>query len=215
MFDAVHLIGTVLPRKVARWYPDILWRRATTSKVAYFTFDDAPTSEMSTQLLDVLNRHQAKATFFVVGNQAERDPGLVRAILEAGHVLGNHSYSHPDAWRISETRMLAELEKTTRILEDTGQQPVRWMRPPYGHFTRAMRTWCQLRRQRCTMWDIGPGDYLPNVTRHQIEQRVLTSLRPGSIIVLHDNPKAQTVTPAALSNLLAHLTSEGWTFSAL
>ena len=215
MIDIVHTIGTRLPRWVARFYPDVLWRMPSTSPIAYFTFDDGPTPSVTGVLLDILARFDAPATFFVLGEYADRDPALVRAIVEAGHVVGNHSYSHPDPWKTTEDLLLGELERTTILLEDLTQQPIRLMRPPYGHFTRPMRRWCQVHRQRLTMWDTGPGDFLPSATQEIIERRMLKAIRPGSIIVLHDNPKARLVTPPALVNVLTSLRDDGWRFATL
>ena len=215
MIDLVYLVGTRFPRSVSWLYRDIQWHIPTRAKTVYFTFDDGPTPEGTSQLLDILARYEAKATFFLLGKRVERDAGLVRALAEAGNTIGNHTYSHPNAWRISETMLLNELERTTGLLEDITQEPVRWMRPPYGYFTRAMRAWCQLRRQRLTMWDVGSGDFLAGVTRQQIEQRTLKGIRPGSIVVLHDNPKTTQHTPAAFANILARLRDDGWHFAAL
>lgn len=215
MIDIVHTIGTRLPRSVARYFPDILWRIPSSSNIAYFTFDDGPTPAVTGALLDILARFEVPASFFLLGLHAERDPGLVRAIVEAGHVVGNHTYSHLDPWKVSTDDLLGELEQTTAILEDLAQQPIRWMRPPYGHFTRPMRHWCQTRRQRLTMWDVGSGDFLPSATQDQIERRLLKAVRPGSIIVLHDNVNASRITPHALKNVLAHLCDEGWHFATL
>ncbi len=215
MIDLVHTIGTRLPRWVAQFYPDVLWRMPSPSEIAYFTFDDGPTSSLTGVLLDILARFDVPATFFLLGENAERDPGLVQAIIEAGHVVGNHTYSHLDPWKSTTDALLGELERTTVLLEDLTQQPIRWMRPPYGHFTRPMRRWCQVRRQRLTMWDVGSGDFLPSAQQEQIEQRLLKAIRPGSIIVLHDNPKARLITPPALVNVLTSLCDEGWRFSTL
>ena len=215
MIDVVHTVGTRLPRWAARYYPDVLWRMPTTERVVYFTFDDGPTATLTATLLDTLARFDANATFFVLGKHAQQRPALVRDLADAGHTLGNHTYSHPDAWRSSSSRVLGELERTTGLLEDLTGQPLRWMRPPYGRFTRAMRRWCDLRRQRCTMWDIGPGDYLPTATPANISRRILDAVRPGSIIVLHDNPKAEQVTPSALAGVLQDLSKDGWRFAAL
>ena len=215
MIDPVHFVGTHLPRWAARFYPDVLWRIPTRARVAYFTFDDGPTSALTARLLDVLDRFDARATFFMVGRHADRDPGLTRAVADAGHTLGNHTFTHPDAWTTAERSVLRELEHTTALLEDLVQRPIRSMRPPYGRFTRAMRQWCQVRRQRCTMWDVGPGDYRPGAVAQTIERRILRSVRPGSIVVLHDNPRADGVTPAALAAVLERLRDDGWRFAAL
>ena len=214
-FDITHLIGTQVPRLLQGLYPDILWRVPTRRRAAYLTFDDGPTPHLTGRLLDLLAQHGAKATFFLIGSQAERDPGLVQAMVEGGHTIGNHTYTHPDAWRTPHEHVLSELSRTSALLEDQTQTSVRWMRPPYGRFTQSMRSWALVRRQRLTMWDLMPGDYLPGSTAHKVEQRILSSIRPGSIIVLHDNAKAERVTPAALARLLPCLTADGWSFEAL
>ena len=93
-FDATRLVGTQMPRLLQRFYPDLLWRVPTRRRVAYLTFDDGPTPELSGHLLDLLARYEAKATFFLVGSRAERDAGLVRAMVEGGHAVGK-PHLHP------------------------------------------------------------------------------------------------------------------------
>src|SRR5690606_18259253 len=153
-------------------------------RVVYLTFDDGPSRQLTAPILDLLARFDARAAFFLIGARAARDPGLVRAIAAAGHTIGNHTYTHPDAWKTPVSRLVAELERTTALLEDQVQQTVRWMRPPYGRFTRAMRAWCLARRQRLTMWDVMPGDYLPGATSRKVERRLLAYVRRGSIVVM-------------------------------
>lgn len=215
MIDLVQTVGTHLPRGLARLFPDVLWRRPGPERIAYFTFDDGPTPALTAPLLDTLARFEAKASFFLLGEQSARYPALVRAIDDGGHTIGNHTYSHPDAWNTPAALVRDELERTTTLLEDQLQRPLQWMRPPYGRFTRAMRRWCRQHGQRCTMWDLGPGDYLASATPQKIEQRILRAVRPGSIIVLHDNPKSSEVTPQALASCLHRLREEGWRFAAL
>jgi peptidoglycan/xylan/chitin deacetylase (PgdA/CDA1 family) len=215
ILDLTSLIGTEVPRASARFFPDLLWRMHGQRRTAYLTFDDGPTHQLTGRILDLLARYEAKATFFLIGAFAARDPGLVRAVHAAGHSIGNHTYTHPDAWRTPVTRVLAELEQTTALLEDQIQQAIHWMRPPYGRFTHAMRAWCLARRQHLTMWDVMPGDYLPWATRRKLEQRLFAYIRHGSIVVLHDNPKADGHMPAALETVLARLGDEGWCFPAL
>jgi peptidoglycan/xylan/chitin deacetylase (PgdA/CDA1 family) len=217
MIDLVNLVGTHVPRWGARFFPDMLFRMPTTERVAYLTFDDGPTDRGTSALLDVLERFETKASFFLLGREVRRRPALVRAMAEAGHTIGNHSYSHPNAWApgTSDTVVLRELERATGVIQDLTQRPVQWMRLPYGRFTDAMRHWCQVRRQRCTMWDVGPGDFLPTARREAVEQRVLDLIRPGSIIVLHDNPRTQDMVPQVLSTLLERLSGDGWRFAAL
>ena len=208
-------LATYGPRLVAPLFPDCLWRTAERDRVAYLTFDDGPRAESTDRLLEVLAHFDARATFFLLGAQAERHPGRVRALHAAGHTVGNHSYTHPDAWRTPSPTVLGELARTTALLEDQLQTPVRWMRPPYGRFTGAMRSWCREHGQRLTMWDVMPGDFLAGTTVAALERRLLASLRPGSVVVLHDNPAVRHVTPAALERVLRTLSQDGWRFAAL
>ena len=211
----VDIVGTWIPRAASTWFPDILWRVPTTSKTAYLTFDDGPNPTLTERIIEIMHRYDAQGTFFLLGSKAEKHPSLVRDLLDGGHQIGNHTFSHPDAWLVSSSSVIDELEHTTLVLEDQSGRPVDWMRPPYGRFTRGMRRWCRDRRQRLTMWDLAPGDYLPVITQVDVERHVVEHIRPGSIVVLHDNPRCAAGTPAALESVLQRLRSDGWDFAAL
>lgn len=211
----VSFVGTRIPRAAARFYPDVLWRVPTNSKTAYLTFDDGPNPHCTDRILEILSRHGASGTFFVLGENVESQPHLVRTIRTAGHGIGNHSYSHPDAWRSEASVVLQELDRTSRMLEDLIGERVRSMRPPYGRFTRAIREWCERRRHQLTMWDVGPGDYLEALSADDVVRQLRQHVRPGSIVVLHDNPRCSTKTPAALDRFLERFSNEGWRFPPL
>lgn len=217
-FDATSFLATYGVRLAApRIWPDLLWRLpplSASDRVVYLTFDDGPTPH-TPRLLDILARYDARATFFVLGRQIDRYPSPVDLMVQAGHTLGNHGYSHADAWRAPASDIVAEFERTTERLAAHTSAPPRWLRPPYGHFTRSLRAWSLARQQRMTMWDVMPGDFLDGVTSQQITQRVLRAIRPGSIVVLHDNLNVAGVTPRALAVLLADLAADGWRFAAL
>lgn len=212
---AVTTVGTWLPRAAAPFFPDILWRMPPKPKTAYLTFDDGPNTELSNQILEILDRHGALASFFMIGAKAERHPDLVRAMDAAGHTVGNHSYSHPDPWKTGSSAMLEQLDRTSHILEDILGRRLEFLRPPYGRFTRPIRSWCIEHQQRLTMWDVGPGDYLEAMSINAVAREVIRYLRPGSVVVLHDNPRRAADTPAALDRLLTELMADGWTFASL
>lgn len=96
------------------------------------TFDDGPNPAWTPQLLDVLAKHRAKATFFVLGKYADQEPYLTRHIAEAGHLIGNHSWSHPNLAFTSPRRVKEELKRTKQMLEHITGEPVRFFRPPFG-----------------------------------------------------------------------------------
>ena len=210
-------VATHGARVMARWLPDAVWRSPESSngKVAYLTFDDGPTPTLTEPLLDRLAAFDARATFFLIGGHAEDHPQLVRSIARAGHTIGNHTYTHPYPWQTPAARLQAELDRTSKLLADQTGQPIRLVRPPYGQLNGAMRTWCDARAHRPVMWDVMPGDFLRNVDQAYVERFVQRHLRPGSIIVLHDNPIVEDTTPGALDTLLRTLSADGWTFEGL
>jgi peptidoglycan/xylan/chitin deacetylase (PgdA/CDA1 family) len=212
----VPYAATYLPRLLGRLFPDLLWRREpeANERTLYLTFDDGPTAAMTDPILRVLDRFDARATCFLVGAQAEGDPERVRRIADAGHTVGNHTFTHPDPWRTSDEALIRELERTTDVLQSITGQSVRHLRPPYGRFTRAMRRWGRRRGQRVVMWDVMPGDFLGMATQASVKRHVLRFARGGSVVVLHDNPIAP-MTPAALETVLRHFSKRGWRFAGL
>jgi peptidoglycan/xylan/chitin deacetylase (PgdA/CDA1 family) len=96
------------------------------------TFDDGPNPEATPRLLDILARHQVRATFFLIGRHAAAQPALVERMVAAGHLIGNHSWTHPNLALTSPRRVLDELTRTSRRLEQIAGVPVRFFRPPYG-----------------------------------------------------------------------------------
>ena len=202
-------------RPFQRFFPDMLWRVDAAAPTAYLTFDDGPTAECTRDLLDLLAEYDAQATHFLVGHHAEQHPDLVQAIVDDGHRVGNHTYNHPDPWTTPQDELADELERTTHILQDLSNGPVRALRPPYGHPTAFLRQWCATQNQRMVMWDVMPGDYLQTATAERVSSFVINHVRPGSVIVLHDNPICEDVTPQALDTILDTLTTQGWQFDAL
>ena len=183
-------------RPFQRFFPDLLWRVEARARTAYLTFDDGPTEEITDDLLDLLAQFDAQATHFLVGEHAETFPDRTRALVSA-------------------ERLQQEVTRTTRCLQDLTRTRVRALRPPYGHPTGLLRRWCAERNQRMVMWDVMPGDYLKTATARRVARFVIRHVRPGSVIVLHDNPVCEGVTLPALTRILETLTAEGWSFDAL
>lgn len=208
------ILGNHVPRALSPLFPDLLWRRDDDARTLHLTFDDGP-DEATPALLDLLDQHGVKATFFLIGAKARERPDLVRAIAAAGHTIGQHTDTHPDAWRTPAPAVLAEMERATATLEDITGQAVRWMRPPYGRFTSTMRSWCRARGQRIAMWDVMPGDFLSSTTATDVLRRTLRLVRPGSVLVLHEGGHARRVTPPALLRVLPTLQADGYRFTAL
>jgi len=211
----VPYLATHALRPFHRFFPDLLWRVDANAKTAYLTFDDGPTEELTDDVLDLLAQYDAQATHFLVGQHAEALPDRARALVRAGHRVGNHTYTHVDPWSVSAERLREEVVRTTRRLQSITQTRIRAFRPPYGHPTQGLRRWCAAQNQRMVMWDVMPGDYLKTARAQRVARFVIRHVRPGSVIVLHDNPICEGVTLPALDTILRTLSAEGWSFDAV
>lgn len=196
--------GTRVPRLAAPLFDSMTWRlSASAGGAAALTFDDGPT-EHTGRLLEVLARHEARATFFVLGENVERYPRQAAAIAAAGHELGNHSWSHPNAWRTPTPAVIRQFRRADAVIAEAAGRPVRWVRPPYGKFTYPLIHWARRRGQRVVLWDTMPCDYSPRASVARVTAGLMWT-RPRSIVCLHDNPRSAAVTPAALSDALPRL----------
>jgi len=208
--------GTVVPRCVSWMFDSALWSLPGDSvrpRIA-LTFDDGPEPGVTERLLAVLARHRVPATFFMLGRNVRRHPELVRRVADAGHVIGNHSDKHIDGWRVRTPDLLADFDRGADALAGILGHPPYWMRPPYGHFTLPLIAWCRRQRQRMVMWDVAPPDYREGVSPRAVRQALDEWLRPGSIVLLHDNAAAGAVTPTLLDDYLPRLRDAGWDFAS-
>lgn len=153
----------------------------TKEPIAALTFDDGPDPLSTPRVLDLLDAHDAKGTFFVVGSQAARHPEIVDRIRSGGHALGNHTWSHPSLPRLTQADRRRELLRPQQ--EISGLDTL--TRPPYGHFDVA--TWYDLRRLglRPVTWSGHAMDWAVTDPRALVE-RMQRELRPGAILLLHD-----------------------------
>jgi len=155
-----------------------------TRKVA-LTFDDVPDPRYTGYVLDTLKRKKVRATFFVVGYRAAAHPELVRRMVKEGHVVGNHSYNHPDFSKIRRLdRVQEQIVRTERIIrKQTGYAP-RLFRPPYGEIRPVQLEWAKAHGYTVVNWDVDSKDWR-QLSKAQIMANVTGAIRPGSIVLLH------------------------------
>ncbi len=156
-------------------------------KQVWITVDDGPDPATTPALLDVLDRHQSKAGFFLIGSKAEKHPELVREIARRGHIVGNHSQTHPAGhfWTLRPARMWAEVAGCQQTLTDILGTPPVWFRPPVGHHNLFLAAPLRALGLTMAMWDCRGFD---GVVKNPllILRLIARSLRPGSIVLLHD-----------------------------
>ena len=187
LLAATHLLlvwGTLAPHSAL--FGPVLLRLPTSESKIWLTIDDGPSSETQA-MLDLLDRHQAKATFFLVADRATARPELVREIVRRGHGIGNHSRSHPQAWfwALGPRRMAAEIEHTQAVLGDiTGTAP-RWFRAVVGMANPFVAAPLRRHGLARVAWSARGFDGVRGQTQ-QVVARITAQLRPGSIVLLHE-----------------------------
>ncbi len=174
-------------------------------KVA-LTFDAAWGNEDTEQLIDILAEHNAKATFFVVGEWVDKYPQSVKQLFDAGHDVMNHSDTHPDCAKLGREAFIKELEACNSKIEAvTGQRPTLF-RPPYGAYNDAVVEGAQSIGMHTVQWDVDSLDW-KDLSAGEITRRVTEKVQPGSIILFHNAAKH---TPEALPMILDWLEENGY-----
>lgn len=184
----------------------------------YFTFDDGPAAD-TPGVLAALARHAAQATFFVVGSRVQALPETLQAILRAGHVLGNHSFTHPRLGGMPEPEFQQEMKQTAAAVALAAQEllpggQMLLMRPPYGSHDEHTEPRVNALGYAMVMWDVDPEDWSEPGTEAIVGQ-VLAEVAPGAIVLLHDGGGDRSQTVAALEQLLPALAAQGYVFHSL
>lgn len=155
---------------------------STSHPAVALTFDDGPDPHWTPQLLDILKRHEARATFFMVGKYASSHPKIVQRVADLGHTIGNHSWDHSSFLDISRRERIKQVRQCAEVIAPYGQ---RLFRPPMGHQSVASRLDLMLERYRVVAWSFHVHDWLEQDPKWMAE-RLSERIRPGSIVLLHD-----------------------------
>ncbi|MBO7144493.1 MAG: polysaccharide deacetylase family protein [Salinivirgaceae bacterium] len=167
-------------------YVKALCRVKTTEKVVYLTFDDGPDAEQTPQVLDVLNRNNATATFFCIGSRIAGNEPLLKRMADEGHAIGNHSFSHTNSFPLfSRRRMIADIEQCQKAIENTIGTAPTLFRPPFGVTNPTVGKAVKTLNLKTIGWTIRTYD-TNRGSDAKIAHRIIRQLRPGAIILLHD-----------------------------
>lgn len=192
---------------------DFVKRVDTTQKVVALTFDDGPEAAYTQPVLQILREHDAKATFFVIGAACEASPASLRALVEAGHEIGDHTWSHPRLLGLSQGAIAAEIERTDSAIREAGYLGPITVRPPNGKRLVAAPYYLWRHGRSTVMWDLEP-DSIGAIADDPdaMVDYVRDSVRPGSIILMHVMYEGRGPSREALPRILEALTADGYRF---
>ena len=194
----VTAYGAVDPR--AQLFGHTIWHTDKPQKLA-ITFDDGPNPAITPKLLDLLDRHKAKATFFVVGKYVRDAPSLAKEIAARGHLVGNHTESHPNLFFCGPAETRSELLRCSEAIGNATWEEPKWFRPPFGFRSPWLGSIALQYRMRMVMWTLIPGDWLVKPAEWLIRRmqpvaahvQVEKGRQPaeGDILCLHDGDYAR------------------------
>lgn len=185
-------------------------------KVIYLTFDAGFENGNTPAILDALKKHNAKGTFFLVGNYIKENPDLVKRMVEEGHIVGNHTYTHPDMSKISD---MESFKKEITKLEDaykevTGQELEKFYRPPQGKYSENNLKNAQQLGYKTIFWSLAYVDWYEDKqpTHQQAFDKLLPRIHPGAVVLLHSTSKTNA---EIMDELLTKWETEGYIFGTL
>ncbi|MEI4771669.1 polysaccharide deacetylase family protein [Psychrobacillus sp. FJAT-51614] len=190
---------------------EVLWEIDTEEKVVALTFDDGPHPKYTTEILDLLAKYNAKATFFILGENAAKKPELILRQHNEGHEIANHTYTHPLKTSIANLEL--ELKKTNDLIYSiTGNYPTLF-RPVEGHYTDSIIQSAVKNGYKVVMWSWHQDtEDWRNPGVHRIEKKVLNGIQPGNVILFHDGGGNRRQTVKALEKILPELQKQGYKF---
>ena len=197
------LVASVQPVRRALT-PSVLPERLSGISPAHhvaLTFDDGPDAESTPLFLDLLAERGVRATFFVLGRYAVAEPAVLRRLVDEGHEIGVHGWTHRCVARVGARRLVADLRATKRVVEQVSGRRVRWYRPPYGVLTTHALVAARSAGLATVLWSDWGIDWRRGRTPEQVLETVTGGLRPGGTVLLHDTDR--TSTPGSWRTTLA------------
>ncbi|GHC42545.1 polysaccharide deacetylase family protein [Ulvibacter litoralis] len=207
-------LNLVTTPKLASWiYPKRVWAFPNASDAVYLTFDDGPIPEVTPWVLQQLKEHQAKATFFCIGDNIRKHPTIFSDILSEGHSVGNHTYTHCNGWKTELSKYIEDASKCDTLLKSYNQQlskgDTNLFRPPYGKLRSKQAKKLQKKGHTIIMWSLLSYDYDAEVSEEKCLQNVLKNIQAGNIVVFHDSLKAEKNLRYVLPKVLQYISEKG------
>jgi peptidoglycan-N-acetylglucosamine deacetylase len=194
-------------------YPNFIWRKSSDEKKIYLTFDDGPIPKVTEFVLETLEKYNAYATFFCIGDNISKNPTIFQRIINNGHSVGNHTFNHLRGWSTDDVTYLQNVVKCQAVININGHHS-KLFRPPYGRIKHKQAS-SLLTDYEIVMWDVLSGDFSQNLSPETVLHKTIKYTEAGSIVLFHDSIKANANMSYALPRFLEHFSSQGFQFSKL
>ncbi|WP_291113993.1 polysaccharide deacetylase family protein [Flavobacterium sp. UBA6135] len=193
-------------------FSNYVWDIPNNEKKVYLTFDDGPTPKITEWVLEQLKTYNYKATFFCIGNNIEKYPGIFNKLITEGHAVGNHTFNHVKGWNTANRVYLKEVEQCEEEIQKSSPKNIqsKLFRPPYGKIKPLQSQKLRKQGYKIIMWDVLSVDYNTTITKEKCLKNVLKNVASGSIIVFHDSIKAFPNLEYALPKTLQFLSENGY-----
>lgn len=203
------------PKIVRSFFKNYIWHVETDEKILYLTFDDGPTPKVTKFVLDILKKHNAKATFFCVGENIIKHLELFKRIVSEGHTIGNHTQNHLNGWKTNVGDYLANTTICEKVIHQQTYKTQKLFRPPYGKLKNKQARQLINKGFEIIMWSILSGDFDEKITKKKCLYNVISKTEKGAIIVFHDSEKAFEKLKYTLPLVLNHYINKGYSFKEL
>ena len=185
----------------------------TDEKVVALTFDDGPDGEMTSRVLDILKRYEIKATFFLIGEKAQKYPTTVKRIVDEGHIVANHTYTHSGCFPMKSVESVCEeLRMCNDTIFNIADKRIKLFRPPFGVTNPIIGRAVRRMGFHTIGWSIRSLDTISRYSREHICERVIRRLHPGAIILLHDRCADADI---LLERVIPAIREQGYRFVSL
>ena len=200
---------------IKRLFSTYIWDMPNQQNTIYLTFDDGPTPEITPWVLDLLKKHQIKATFFCIGHNIEKHPEIFNRIVLEGHLIGNHTFNHLNGWKSSYGDYIANVALCEDIITVNTKTKPTLFRPPYGKVKPSQAKELRKSGYKIVMWDILTVDYDINTSKEKCYKNATEKVASGSVIVFHDSVKAFKNLEYALPRTIRTLLDKGFKFDSI
>lgn len=203
------IIPARIPVLIQRFFKDRIWKIETNQRELFLTFDDGPHPRITSAVLDILKKHDAKATFFCIGDRVKRFPEIYQRICDEGHAVGNHTMHHLNGWKSSFDKYGNDVDEAAKYINSN------LFRPPYGRMNRKQFNAISSKGMKTFMWTVLSGDYDYRLSPERVYARVIRDMEQGNIYLFHDSEKAEVNMVFVLEKFIEYAQRHDYTFSTI